>query len=74
MDAMQVRILKIFLFFSHCRKFQLSPLINDVVPLQAMHIVQKLKTCLSIRGKSPTTFCSLSQVPGGGLLMWPRDH
>lgn len=61
-------------FFSHHRNFQLSPLSNDVVPLQVMHIVQKLKTCLSIRGKSPTTFCNLSQGPEGGLLMWPRDH
>lgn len=51
-------------FFFH---FHFCPPLSLIVmlffPLQAMHTVQRLKTCLSTRGKSPTTLCSPSHGP-----------
>lgn len=52
--------------FSFCR-LNFSPPPSLIVmfffPLQEMHTVRRLKTCLSTRGKSPTTLCSPSQGP-----------
>lgn len=56
---------KILLLFLSCLNFSPPPslIVMFFFPLQEMHTVRRLKTCLSTRGKSPTTLCSPSQGP-----------